>query len=387
MIKKLTLGSVVAAACLCSNVYAGDNLEEAFANGKFNGEVRSYYFQQNNESTGKSSIINSGGFLSYETDKFYTITAGATIHVSSTGDISGTNKFAYSEDASGAVLSEAFLTYGLGNSSIKVGRQYIGTPAVAGSGSRMIRQSFEGVTVTNTDIPDTKVMGIYVNKYQKRTDLDGNVAGFTKAFDTNTSGDTILEDGAYSLYLQNKSIADLTIQAQYLDAVDAFSTLYVDSVYSIGTDYNLSITGQYLSTDHDSGAEDGEYVAARLAGSINGFNLSASVSENTSDGVVESGLGYGADWSLVGGDVYWGYYAYQPETTSYQVKAGTTIADVGITIIHSSYDLKTADDVSETDYMLSYELMKNLNLDILHAEFDGIADRENETRVKLTYKF
>ena len=388
MKKQLAVGSLLM-ACIFSNVQAENTLEEAFKNGTFKGEVRSYYFQEDYNSTGRSSILHYGGLLSYESDKFYGLTAGATVQVSSVGDINKTNKFKNDEDASGAVLSEAFITYSNFDSTLKVGRQFIGTPLLAGSGSRMIRQAFQGITLENKSIPDTTIIGAYVNRFQARTDGNGGPGKFERGFNTNADLGTItLNDGAYSIYVKNESVTDLTIQAQFLDAVDAFTSNYLDAKYKIGTPLNAYVVGQYIGTDYDlSGNKDGDFFAARIGGEYSNVNFAFSMSETSSDGNVESGLGYGADYSLTASEIDGGYWSYLADTSAYQVRVGTKVADIGLSLVHSTYDLKSNKDVDETDYILTYELMKNLNLSILHANFDGKTDKNYESRVKLTYKF
>jgi len=387
MIKKLTLGSVVAAACLFTSMNA-QSLEEAFANGKFKGEIRSYYFEEDYDTTGKSSLLHMGGFLNYKTADFYGLSAGATFQVSSATSLDGVNKFASSEDASGSVLSESFLEYTRSNSTLKVGRQFIGTPLLAGSGSRMIRQSFQGVTFTNTDISNTKVVAAYVDRFQTRTDGAGSPGTFTKNFDTNANlGSTTLEDGAYTIYVKNNSVDNLTLEAQYLDAVDAFSSTYLNGEYDLGTDLNLYTVGQYIGTSYDTTDKSGSIVGLRVGGKLNNLNFKVSVSENSSDGDVQSGLGYGADYSLTASSIDGGYWSYLADTKAYQVALGTTIAKVGVDLSYSSYDLKTGSDITETDISASYDIMKNLNINVLHAIFDGKTDMNSESRVKLTYKF
>ena len=388
MIKKLSLISLVASACLLSNVQAEDTLKEAFQNGKVKGEIRSYFFQEDYDTTGRSSNLHFGGFLNYETADFYGLNAGATFQVSSVGDIHGTNKFVDDEDASGSVMSEAFVTYTRENTSVKAGRQFIGTPLLAGSGSRMVRQSFQGYTLVNTDIPDTKVIAAYVDRFQKRTDGAGNPGKFTKSFNTNSSSDAVtLEDGAYSVYAENKSISNLTAQLQYLNAVDSFKSYYADATYDVGTKANVAVTGQYIGTDYNSATTSGSFYALRVASSYDAFNVKLSASTNSSNGDVESGLGYGADTALTGSEIYGGYHAYKTDAKAYQVNFGTKIADISLNLIHSAYNLVNETDKKETDLVVSYDIIENLNLNLLHANFQGEDDKNYETRVKLTYKF
>lgn len=46
----------------------------------------------------------------------------------------------------GAVLSEAYVGYKMDKTTVKVGRQFIATPLIAGSPNRNITQSFEGAS-------------------------------------------------------------------------------------------------------------------------------------------------------------------------------------------------------------------------------------------------
>jgi hypothetical protein len=386
--KKLISTSIIASACLLSSVQGADTLKEAFQNGKVKGEIRSYYFQEDFDTTGRSSILHFGGFLNYETANYHGLTANATLQVSSVGDIHGDNKFINDEDASGSVLSEAFVQYTRANSSFKAGRQFIGTPLLAGSGSRMVRQSFQGYTFVNTDISDTTILAAYVDRYQKRTDGTGNPGAFTKSFNTNGALDAVtLEDGAYTVYLENKSVTNLTAQLQYLNAVDSFKTYYAYATYDIGTKANAAVTGQYMGTKYNNADSSGNFYAARVSTDYDYFNLKLSASTNPSNGDVESGLGYGADYALTGSEVYGGYYAYFEDAKAYQINIGTSIADVKLNLIHSKYDLANTTDLKETDFVASYDIIENLNLSLLHANFEGEADKNYETRVKLTYAF
>ena len=66
-------------------------------------------------------------------------------------------------DAKGAVLSESYLQYDLYKTRFKGGRQHIVMPLIANSGSRMIKESFEGYFLSNTDLPDTTLSAGWVN--------------------------------------------------------------------------------------------------------------------------------------------------------------------------------------------------------------------------------
>ena len=148
---KLSLAAMVVAG-LASSSFAADTLADAFKNGKVSGELRAWYFDREGSATAATSSVNSdifntGVVLGYVTDSFYGFKLGATFQSNyaafADGSLTeaGTAKsdFKGDEYGSGAVLSEAYVQYSIGKTTAKVGRQFISTPLVNGSGSRMIK--------------------------------------------------------------------------------------------------------------------------------------------------------------------------------------------------------------------------------------------------------
>ena len=99
-------------------------------------------------------------------------------------DDDGKAMFNSSMYGSGTVLSESYIAYSLGKTTAMVGRMYLDTPLVASSGGRVIKESFEGAAIINTDLPNTTLIAGYVQKFQSRTDKKGNTGKFTKNFTT-----------------------------------------------------------------------------------------------------------------------------------------------------------------------------------------------------------
>jgi len=147
---KLSLVAVVVAS-LASNTFAADTLADAFKNGKVSGELRAWYFDKDTEKLNSSTaptsvvkdttksgdILNTALILNYVTDTFYGFNVGATMQANAAPFVDEEGKEAYKDDmwGSGAVLSEAYLGYTIGKTNAKIGRQYISTPVVNGSGS------------------------------------------------------------------------------------------------------------------------------------------------------------------------------------------------------------------------------------------------------------
>lgn len=194
-IVKLSLATTIAFTGLTTLNAA--TLAEAFAASKVKGEIKAQYFKEVQTSK-DADIYLTGGKLNIVTGSYYGLKAGATFQTSHVLDYkdSGGNVFKKDQDASGSVLSESYLAYTLTNTTLKAGRQFIKTPLVAGSGSRMIKDSFESFILVNTDIPQTTLVAGYLDKYANRTDTEGSTGEFEQVGD----------NGAYTIYLKNKSI-------------------------------------------------------------------------------------------------------------------------------------------------------------------------------------
>ncbi|QIR76526.1 outer membrane porin, OprD family [Sulfurospirillum diekertiae] len=228
---KLSLAAIVVAGLASSSFAESTTLADAFKNGKVNGELRAWYFNRDN-GTATENIFNTGVDLTYVTDSLYGLSLGLTMQSNYSPFANNAEKTMYTSDmyGSGAVLSEAYIQYQIGKTTAKVGRQYIATPLVNGSGSRMIKEAFEGAVIVNTDIPSTTLFGGYADKFQGRTtNIDktltdktaSDIGEFKKTAvfygAGTTAGSNVFGfDGAYTMGAINNSISNLTLTAQYL---------------------------------------------------------------------------------------------------------------------------------------------------------------------------
>ena len=235
---KLSLAAVVVAG-LASSSFAADTLADAFKNGKVAGTLKAWYWDRTDEGNfggaaqHNENILNLGVELGYVTDSFYGFRLGLTVQGSSTPFAEENAKALFNKEAAGqgTVLSEAYVGYKLGQTDVKVGRQYITTPLLSGNPTRIFRESFEGVSVTNTDLPQTTAFAQYINKFQGRTgdvfngnsiaNWSYNAPKFTKEIILAGAGpSTFAFDNAYSLGAINKTIPNLTLIAQFAKATD-----------------------------------------------------------------------------------------------------------------------------------------------------------------------
>ena len=328
---KISLAAILVAG-VSTGSFAADTLGDAFKNGKVSGELKAWYFDKDTEKLNSSTaptsvvkdtaktgdILNTALILNYVTDTFYGFNVGATMQANAAPFVDEEGKTAYKDDmwGSGAVLSEAYLGYTIGKTNAKIGRQFISTPIVNGSGSRIVKESFEGATIVNTDVPSTTLIAGYVDKFQGRTstgmgEADGDAPSFEKRaiFLGVSASTTYAFDDAYTLAIINKSIPNLTLTGQYAWAGEVNKADDVD-VYYTEANYVMPMNGFKLKFDANfrgsktdlvtgSGVNAISYDGTQTAGRISiselaGFGAAFTAATNSKDDAVIAGMGNGA---------------------------------------------------------------------------------------------
>ena len=146
----------------------------------------------------------------------------------------------------GFEFSELFLSYDFENTTAKFGRMYLWTPTLGGSGSRVTKEAFQGISIKNSDISDTTIDFAFVNKFQSRTDGDGGIGEFTDTYKLAASPWAVeLENGAFVIAVKNESIENLDLTASYVDAIDVFETAYFEAAYKFS---NVGVASQYYDS-------------------------------------------------------------------------------------------------------------------------------------------
>lgn len=117
----------------------------------------------------------------------------------------------------------------------------------------MFKESFEGVVLTNTDISNTTILAAYVDKEQYRTNI---ASGGTDVKDV--SDFEQIQDGEYTLYMNNKSIENLNVDAQYLQ-INSDTTLDDTKALYTGVWYGTVALQSYQTDngkDENSGGKE-----------------------------------------------------------------------------------------------------------------------------------
>jgi hypothetical protein len=400
---KLSLAAMVVAG-LASSSFAADTLADAFKQGSVNGELKAYYFSHDDDSMDRADIFSTGIMLGYKTASFYGFSLGLTAQGSASPFADSDGKAYYNSDmyGSGAVLSESYLAYSAGKTTAMVGRMFLDTPLVSGSGSRIIKEAFEGAAIINTDLPNTTLIAGYVQKWQSRTDGDGNVGKFSRKNVSTNTASVDINDGAYTVAAINKSIPGLTLTGAYAYA-EAFDTVdvnivYVEALYEgkageIG--YTLGVQDYYNAFDNAGTPDDTINLYAVKAGlSFKGINGTVAFSQVSDDAVygntIASGLGNGAD--LLYTDPVIAMNGYHRDTKSYLIDLNydiTAAANIGARYVLAEMGTGINEDVSSTAVYGTYKFDAALKGFSLGAQYEkqGQDGDGNDVWVKANYKF
>lgn len=384
------------------------SLQDAFKKGSVSGTLKSYYFSQTFDGAGKndSYIWTYGGNLKYETGSLYGLRLGANFQASAVGyKDDDDNKTIGSMDADGAVLSEAYLQYKIANTKFKGGRQFVSLPLLHGSGSRLIKESFETYLITNQDIPDTVLTAGWARKYQTRTDRTSYGDAPFVDFEMNGSGSPgtfvdIGDGGMYLAHVKNSSLEGLVVQAQYADVdddTDGVTGIYADAKFTFPFFLKPFIAAQYYYTDWDPAANnDNDLYGFKSGLSYKNFDVFAgytSASGDAGETRVFRGLGQGAYYNYTATTKTAGAGAFEAGTDAYQIGVAGKHKGFSGKIRYTNFDNPAANaDLEEYTFNLAYKFSGTLEGFSLSADY-SILDYENDDndatdlRTRIIYTF
>jgi len=280
-----------------------DNIQDMFSEGTLFGRLRSNMFMWDwdNENPGKTQDNEAwgvGGSLLYSTANLngFGATVGLytthTIGTDNTDSLYGAKDFGkagkdtYSRaDGSGSSIDSlaiSYLEYKAGKTDIKAGRQIFESTLLRSNDTKMIPNTFEGVSVVNKDLPKTTLRAAYFTKQKLRDHSDfhsviavngfsenddaGKHSGLSTANIAKTGADK--NPGMLVLTAQNKSIENLKLNFDYMNVNDFVSSMIVEANYKIKLADGWSVTpgARYMhQMDEGAGAIGGAALSGKAA--------------------------------------------------------------------------------------------------------------------------
>jgi hypothetical protein len=380
--KKTLLLSVVASTMIMAGgdiapvepvVEAPAAVEEASA-WKFGGQIVAY--TQTVDASGNSSLFDDESTYAAWGAQLSAVNSdivggiGAGIEVS--GTVSSENAGFYTGGGNAGLqsggITQAYLTYGMGDTSVKVGRQTLPkglSPFAYSEGWQMFKNTFDAALVVNTSIPDTALVYAYVLNANRSVGANLNEDSFQKVA---AWAGLDAEGGVHMVTAQNKSIENLTLTGSYYLGVDHAGAdidntmLWGDAAYNAGA-FNVAIQGG--SIDADTLPETTAF-GAKIGAKVGMFNLMAAYSSVDEDGVLPvSNYGTGVKSPLYTQMVLNNVGQYHANPGSDFIKLGGSVKALGGTV-KAFYGMgendadATKGDYTELDLMYVTKLTENI---------------------------
>ncbi len=174
-------------------------------------------------------------------------------------------------------ITQAYLTYGMGATNIKVGRQTLPkslSPFAYSEGWQIFKNTFDAALVVNTSLPSTTLVYAFIKNANRSVGPYLNEDSFASI---NGS------DGGHMITAQNKSISGLTLTGSYYTLPDASDILWGDAKFKAGM-FNVAVQGGQVDPENgDATTAFGAKVGAKI-GIINASVAYSSVSNDNAKG-------------------------------------------------------------------------------------------------------
>ena len=394
------------------NLSADDSLLNAFKNGKLHGELKSIYFDVDKGNINKEeNILSLGVMLNYVSRPLYGFSVGIRFQSSSTPWANDKKKNFYKADlyGPGAVMEEAYIKYQFHKSNLKVGRQFIHTPLLAGNGSRIIHESFNGYTADIKELSKTRIFLGYVNRYLTRTNFKGANGGavgqFKKRIFMYGAKYRYKMDDLWTALINNKSIKGLNLTGQYLKVKDA--TLASNgakqgdiSVSLMQAEYKCKVSNfgllagiQYGSSNVDKDdSRSGHLLGFKLGTKYKALLASLGYTIDSKDKSMLSGVGISSNWAYAGDVIGLENYNKDVNTMSLNfkyigVKKLMVLGRYTKYITGSKATLNNGKNLNAYDFIAKYALTKSFSAKFVFEDVAFNAGDVKNYRFYLNYKF
>ena len=274
-----------------------DSFSKAFSEGIFYGRLRtnSFIWDWNEKDTDNKAMGVGGSFI-YKTASFSGLSATVGVYTSQNPEFfredaedvgnlkAGKDTLSRSDtsltgDFGMTVLGQAYLEYKRNKTSFIVGRQFVETVFTKSNDTKMIPNSFDGVTATIKDLPDTTIKLAYLYNQKLRDHTSSHdvlaVNGWTQNDDSsankNLTVDKIGTDNKLMIAsFTNKSVKNLKANVSFMIVPDVISNLTLEAHYKlpVGGGWSVAPGIRYMKQIDNL---DANYDVANLKGDSSGY--------------------------------------------------------------------------------------------------------------------
>lgn len=290
-----------------------DNLNDMFNQGIFYNRLRSNSFfyqwdtllEKDGVALRKNHHIGAiGGSIIYKSAYFHNFSVGLSLYTSHAhGTLDEEEPYLYKagkdtfsrydvlQGKSGILtsLAEGYIEYHTNKSSLKIGRQIFESYLTKSNDTKMIPNTFEGLSIHSKIFPKTSIKIAYFDKQKLR---DHNDFHHLFAYEKYTQNDDSamhkgltlsklealgIEDKLWIFELKNRSIEDVILHANYTEVPHLLSSAMVEANYRFDVQgWSLFPTLRYMEQfDKGAGAIGGANHLGLHSGYSNAYSLNA----------------------------------------------------------------------------------------------------------------
>jgi len=265
-----------------------------------------------------------------------------------------------------AIFGEAYLKGQFGKTLVKVGRQALNTPFADMDDIGMVPNTFEAVTLVNSDIKDTE---IFVGQINKMSGVDAEVVD---KFTTINGSHNMQVFG-----LTYEGIDNLVFSAWYNRLKDAQvnGISYLEANYENSFEnYTYGIGVQYANQSYLAD-EDAEVFGLKVDAGLNSLGLLFSASYNK--------INHNAVTSGFGGGPFFAAFQFlvidnaakdaMARTVGLEYDATTLgLKDLTLGLGKMYIETKNKTKATEFDLLASYQVDDSLAVDMVYADLNGV---------------
>jgi len=292
------------------------------------------------------------------------------------------------ESKSGGWISQAYLTYGFGNTSIKVGRQELPkslSPFAFSESWNVFKNSFDAALLVNTDIANTALVYAFI---------DG--ANFNAPFGLtamNHFEDVNGDDGIHMLTAQNKSFEGVTLTGSWYYATDLSTLgdtniLWGDAAFAVSS-FNIALQGGTIMTDAAL-TDDTTAFGAEIGRGFGSFGVSlaySTVNDGTTPVINIGGTDSALYTDMIGDELT----PARIDNDKFVVRADADLLGGNIAAAYGYTDFGIDAEINEFDVAYSANITDNASMQAAYANIDydlaGISETTDTIRIWGRYNF
>jgi hypothetical protein len=286
--------------------------------------------------------------------------------------------------------SKAFITYQVGKTTAKIGRQHLNTPLAFTEKWNIAPNSFDAAVLINSNIENITLIGAYVGRGNGKF---GSVVA--------PSGDfsTYVADGAYAAAALVKPMKDLGINAWYYNVQKVADAMWLDANYNVG---GVKLGAIYAQMMPKGDAADTKGFALKAGSKVGPVSLFAAYSSIDDDEkatlpIANTATGFKKTKLPTAGIYNDGVIVAHPGSDTFKIKAAVPAGPVKLIgqFISTTNDLNKGKEADELDLIIATKVA-GLNVKAIYMQrtFDTSADSghfknsdHQNVRVIVSHKF